>query len=79
MGGKLTRQRLRRFIRMRNKSRNRANVSWVRDAITCGFMVDDLGPIDCPAPGVFEWTTPAGILTETDGHMTLVPLETADA
>ncbi len=64
----LTRAKLLRFVRVRNKSGFQSNLQFQFDADECGFSVKDLGdPVKCQnfeTTGEYRWVTPFGTLVE---------------
>ena len=67
----LTKAKLLRFIKERNKSPFHSNLQFQIDANACGFSVDDLGPCTKVATGHYYWDTPAGLLVEIGQTMKL--------
>ncbi|MCA1452887.1 hypothetical protein I6F35_06580 [Bradyrhizobium sp. BRP22] len=76
----LTKQKLERFIRTRNRSPHFTNMQFALDADACGFEVKELGdPVRSPTyeqDGEYRWSTPWGTLVEYQyqgGQMKLLP------
>jgi len=68
----MTRDQLKRFIKVRNRSDFATNLQFQIDAEYCGFRVGDLGTAKKVEDGVYQWQTPFGLLREAHGHLELV-------
>lgn len=68
----LTRARLERFVKVRNKSEYQSNLQFLSDCESCGFRVGDLGdvtPVVTENGKHYVWTTPFGKLIEEYGKL----------
>lgn len=72
---KLTKEKLKQFIKTRNHSDCYSNLQFGFDALNCGFDISELGrPIKYPLDNIFwgyRWETPFGILKEENGKLRL--------
>jgi hypothetical protein len=69
----LTEEKLKKFVKVRNKSEFQTNFQFISDCLTCGFDPKDLPtPIKgSPEAGdefYYIWHTPFGILVEGIGY-----------
>lgn len=67
---KLTRERLERFVKIRNKAEFHSNLQFQSDANACGFSVHDLGDVEKVVDTnvrQYVWQTPVGTLIEENG------------
>lgn len=69
---RLSVERLRRFIEIRNNSGHRNNLQFTIDALECGFNTNELGEAQKTETG-YEWQTPFGWLIERHGCLSLQP------
>jgi len=67
----LTKEKLEKFVDMRNESEFCSNLQFEIDANECGFSVKDLGKVTKVELGHYEWQTPFGTLREVAGHVSL--------
>lgn len=71
----LTRNKLERFVEVRNASEFNTNIQFQLDASSCGFKIADLGDVtkldDDRYGHVYVWQTPFGELVEAGGKLSL--------
>ena len=71
MPSQITKNQLLKFVEIRNKSAFNSNLQFACDATTCGFDVKELETCLNDEQGISTWKTPHGILTETNGRLSL--------
>lgn len=68
----MTREKLLRFVNVRNASPFNSNLQFQIDADECGIRISELGtPKKLPKHDGYQWRTPFGILIEQGGRMRL--------
>lgn len=68
----LSKERLEKFVTLRNKSGFSSNIQFMLDANECGFKTDDLGKAKRLDEATYEWSTPFGKLIEDQGQLRLI-------